>query len=618
MNLEEKPTYLNKLQSAPIFCDCSPIELVKLLPHITEEVIPAGLPIFKTGDGANHLYYLYHGSVTLELNGKAIHEITEGFFGEEAAVSAKNYLCNASTTSQAILWKIPSTNLRYALGENNAAGKEFYSSLFGHYSSEHKLFANKPNNRKEKQDRDLSPREWMGWVLAVILPIMAWGTSDIYDLNISTRLFFVVFSSISVMWVFRLVAEFVACILGVLALIILGVAPPSFVLQGFSHGEFFMAMSVFGIGAVLATSGLTFRLVLLILKYVPSNPFSHFFSMIISGVLLTPILPSANGRIVLISPLLQDMLISLKYTPKGNAANSLAVGTFMGNSLFSSVFLTSKPINFVVFGMLSAQLQEEFGFVGWLTGALASGIVLLGLCLIGVALLYRSNEKPRLSQEQLDAQLNMLGPLSALEWFSIVTIGLFILGNASSSLHKIETPWIALIVLVILLTTNILKKKEFQEKVDWSFILYLAGLIGLVKTMSAVGIDAMIAKNLTFFGEVMHTNFPLFILELFVIMTVTRIVVPNNAAIAIFCTILIPLAQSNGVNPWVVGYIILTFSDGWVLPFQCTYYLLFHDLTKGGGLYDPREVIKFNLWTNVFRLIAVFVSIPYWKWLGFI
>ena len=61
-------------------------------------------------------------------------------------------------------------------------------------------------------------------------------------------------------------------------------------------------------------------------------------------------------------------------------------------------------------------------------------------------------------------------------------------------------------------------------------------------------------------------------LLLFVLVNVIRIVVPINAAVVILATVL-PLADINGVNAQVVGFIVLMFAEVWFLPFQCSYYL---------------------------------------------
>lgn len=614
----EKPDFLANLNQLPIFSQCTPTELVRLLPHIEERTVVADEILFQADTPATHLFYLISGMVKLTASDRELREFSEGFCGEEAAVGASNYLGTAQAQTTCTVWCVPAPILKTYIGKNAQVVREFYSSLFGHYSNNSKLFL--PKEKKEKSgDKDrLAFAEICGWILAVILPIITWFTCQHYEMEIKARLFLVVFSSITTMWVFRLIAEFIPCILGVLALLILGVAPPAEILQGFSSGEFFMAMSIFGVGAVLVTSGLTFRIVLLLLRYIPPSPFFHSLSMMFFGFAMTPVLPSANGRIGLVGPIMLDMLSALEYQPKGKAATSIANATFVGFTLFASVFLTSKPINFVVYGLLPSQVQEEFQWGGWFLGALVSAIVMFGLAMFYMMVFNRTDEKPKISVHHIDAQLKMLGPLSNMEWTALISIVVFIIGTAISSIHKVDPPWIALAVLTLLLSVDALQRKEFHEKVDWSFILYLAGLIGLVKTMSSVGIDAMIAKNITFVGPLMRTNFSMFVMVLFISMGVVRLIVPNNATIAMFCTILLPIAQVNGVNPWVIGYIILMFSDGWLFPFQCTYYLLFLELTESKGFYDQREVLKFQVFSNLFRIAAIYASIPYWKWMGVI
>ncbi len=56
----------------------------------------------------------------------------------------------------------------------------------------------------------------------------------------------------------------------------------------------------------------------------------------------------------------------------------------------------------------------------------------------------------------------------------------------------------------------------------------------------------------------MRLDFPVFLLILTCVMFTLRLVAPNNAVIAISATVLMPLADLNGVNPWVIGFIILT------------------------------------------------------------
>lgn len=415
------------------------------------------------------------------------------------------------------------------------------------------------------------------------------------------------------MWVFRVTSEFVPAIFAVLSLIILGVVPKGVVLSGFSSGSFFMAMSIFGIGAVLVASGLTYRIILLMLRYMPKRQGSYWFGLLSIGVLMTPVIPSANGRSALVAPLFKDMLSTLHFARTGKAATRLAFAAFTGVSLFSSVFMTSKSANFVVFGLLPPQVQERFDWLYWL---LASGVALLVFLLFSILLckiLFRNREVPRLSSEVINAQLKMLGPMNLFEWAALVSIIVLSVGIMTKPLHKIEPAWVAMILLYTLLTLGALGKKQFKERIDWSFLFLLAAMIGVVATMSHIGLDIWFARHLAWLEPYMKNNFELFVLMLSVTVVVVRLVIPNTTAIVLFSTIFVPIASSTGINPWVVVFIILTMSDAWFFRYQCSYYLLFAELAGDDRNFDSRLMFRANMLANVLRLVAIYASIPYWK-----
>jgi divalent anion:Na+ symporter, DASS family len=95
-----------------------------------------------------------------------------------------------------------------------------------------------------------------------------------------------------------------------------------------------------------------------------------------------------------------------------------------------------------------------------------------------------------------------------------------------------------------------------------------------------------------------------------------RLVAPINAAVSISAAILLPLADLNGVNPWLVGFVILVMCEHWFFPYQCSYYVQFENLTKRKPIYDAREFLTFNTISTLFRLAGLYASIPLWKALG--
>ncbi|MTI85714.1 MAG: cyclic nucleotide-binding domain-containing protein [Firmicutes bacterium] len=607
---------VEQLGKAPILSTCNTRELARVMPRISIKRVDSNELLYSAGSPAENTFFIIEGSVKLQSGKRKLKEINNGFIGEEAAIGNPKYIADAKTEKNTEVLVIPREVLTKLLHQKPDLKNEFYSSLLDHLNNTTYEIGQDLSGSPGNQQSDGDLFKTAGWIMAIIVPALVLIGGSSIGLDWVSRLFTAIFSSVIVMWVFRLSAEFVPSILAVLALVFLGIAPVSVVLSGFTSGSFFMALSVFGLAVVLTTSGITYRFVLTALKYVPNSRLGYALSLFLTGFLLTPVFPSANGRVSITAPLLTDMVDVLSYKPRGKAATQMAAAAFAGVSLFSGAFISSKAINFVVFGLLPIQVRDQFNWGYWAFASAIFIVVMFALYLLISALMYRSDEAPKLSKAQLNAQLKLLGPVSNREWAALIGILLFIVGIVTSSVHKIETPWIGLVVLYVFLALGTLSKKEFQREINWPFLIYLGGLIGLVKTMSYIGLDQWIGTRLMWMGNYMRENFLIFVLLLAVSIALVRIIIPNNATVVIFSTVFIPIAQVSGVNPWVIGFIILTLSDGWFMPYQCTYFVQFLEMTKKQNIYDKKSILVFNAYSNLARLAAVYLSIPYWRLLG--
>ncbi|MCI5157929.1 MAG: TRAP transporter large permease subunit [Candidatus Electrothrix sp. AUS1_2] len=448
------------------------------------------------------------------------------------------------------------------------------------------------------------------------LSVATYYYGDSVEFDWKGKIFLTVAIATVVMWIFRLVDEYIPSIMAVIAILVLDIAPPDIVLSGFTSGSFFMALSIFGLSAILTTSGVTYRIVINLFRFLPLSQFWHSLAIFITGIFLTPLFPSANGRIGIATPILLDMAESLGYKKGGKAATRLAIATFAGFTMFSSIFLSSKSMHFIVFGILPIQVRERFSWGYWLYAALIAGCVLMAFYFLLTQIMFHNTDKPRLSREIIKAQYAVLGPLSAQEWAAIGGIALFALGVATSSIHKIQLPWVGFAVLYFILVLGFLSKKDFKTHVDWTFLLYLGALIGLIKTISYLGLDNLLGQKFLWLGKYMKNDFYLFVPLLSICTMFLRLFIPNTATVAILSSVLFPIALSNGINPWVIGFIILIMSDSWVMPYQCSYYLLFDELTSSKRLFSKAMMLKFNLISISFRLAAVYASIPFWKSIG--
>lgn len=604
------------LTSIPIFSQTRNDDLARLYPHVKEITLNVGDTIYEAGDQADKTYYIVSGQVKI-LAGRRLQDTVNAgsFFGEEAALNAKAYAFKAVATEDAVkLMVFSKEGLAEICKKSAMVRADFSESLLNHMTTDHPFEIGR-GEATTSVAKETTVKA-IGWGLAIVVPCLIYIAGLYAELSWPVINFFTIFSAAVVMWVLRLVPEYVPALFIVMATIVLGLVPNKVVLGGYASGSFFMALSVFGLGAVLVGSGLTYRIALLIMRITPKTGFWFDAAIFGIGFLLTPLLPSANGRAGLMAPLLNEMVNTVGYRRAGIAATQMAAATFAGFSLFSAAFLTSKSVNFALFELFPAQVKDQFTWGYWVFASLVAIVVLLLGYMLLSALFFRHDEKANISSDVIEQQLKILGPMSNMEWVILFGVILFIAGVVTSSLHKIQPPWIGLAILFILLTVGGITKQGFRQQIDWPFLLMLGGFVGLVRTMNYLEIDVLFSQNLAWIAKFMRDDFYIFVLLLCGAMYTIRLVVPNSAAIILVASIFMPVAIQQGINPWIIGFMVLMFSDGWFMTYQCSYYLMFAELSEEKGVFNQAKMLTFNRMSNLLRLAAVYASIPFWKFIG--
>ncbi|TAL21627.1 MAG: cyclic nucleotide-binding domain-containing protein, partial [Nitrospirae bacterium] len=417
----------------PLLAGCSRATLARVIPYLEELSLKAGDTLVQKGDAARQLYVVIDGQCALQLPSGPIP--VADVVGEEALMGAAFYHASVTAMTDCRILVLPQQMVAGLLRE--------YPALPDAASQ---LLLQKHGHRLEKAEKLIAEsRFWvmlLGWLVTLLLPILLLVFGEKLALGHNALLFLSLLSVTLSMWMFRLVPEYVPGIFVVAVTMGLGLAPAKVVLSGFTSDSFFLAMSVFGVGAVITSSGLSYRFLLWLLRLFPQNQLGFNLSIAATGLLLTPIVPSIIGRVALVTPLMGDMLNTLRLRRQGVAATALAASTFNGLTLMSAVFLTSKAPNFLILAMMPSQVQGQFQMIDWFVAAAVAGGVMLVLYLASVLLFFRNAESPSLTRPQIQGQLDLLGPMQAREWAALASILLFALGVITFSIHQIPPSWI--------------------------------------------------------------------------------------------------------------------------------------------------------------------------------
>jgi len=459
----------------------------------------------------------------------------------------------------------------------------------------------------------------LGWLTLIVVPLTVYYAVDWDALAVSKSVSYcmLILLCAVIMWVFRLLPDFVPSVFILVGLLMLGVAPPEAVFSGYSSQVFFLALSVLSLSSVIMSSGLSTRIMLFTMhKWRPKNKYLYSSIVFLFGLLATPFIPSTNGRAAIIAPFLQDALGQIP--PNSKEHQRLVVALLAGISLLSPVFLSAKSINLLLWGMLSSQDQYSFNYLFWMIAALVPGVILLVLFLIAQAAVFYNRERITIDAALIEKQYRALAPIGRQETVGFAALASFILLITTYSYHHIEIHLVAFILFFALLFFNIINQKQIANTIDWGFLIFLGAMVGFTNVLQGLELQALMASQFEWLTRHVDDNIHMFIFLLASLVFVVRLFITINATVILVAGALIPAVAALGSYAWLVGFIILMMSESFIWPYQASYYMQCNS-TLGKrhlqALHAPR-VYAINAGVFALKLAAIYLSLPYWELLG--
>ncbi|CAN5476179.1 hypothetical protein BH11PSE11_BH11PSE11_21280 [soil metagenome] len=601
-----------RLRQDILFAELSGAQMARLLGQVQTVDFLAGDALCEKDTAAKFLYLIDSGELQVTSAAGRVTTLTAPRCGEEAAADLPNYLYRVAATTAGKALRIPREALTELATSAPTLRSQASLSLMSQLGGEPLL---KNAVAKKKPAKPIAAREIVGWVGVIAAPPLIYFLGSAGGLAVEASLFLAILSATVLMWLFSLADEFVPPLVAIAAVLIVGLVPADVALAGFSSRTLTILLGVYALAAVMSSSGLSYRFMLWLLIRLPDTPFWHQTALLLSGYILSPIMPSGNARLTLVLPFYRDMIDGLNLPPQSRDATALMAATFSGAMLFSPMLLTSKSSNLTVFGMLPTQLQDEFQGLFWIAAAGVAALTVTAMHLLFSRMIFGSGAKVALPKDKLARQLALLGPISRPEKAALIGFLFFLIGAGTTNLHQISPAWLAAFLLAGLLLMGLISKKDFQTKIDWPMIFFLLSLDGLSRAITYLGLDLALANAAGNTFDFIGGKLVLFIPVALAVTLLLRIVLPITAGMVVAAVILLPIAQAQFINPWVVVFLTAMFSDIWFAPYQSSQYL---QVTSSGygRYYSQRDFLSYNYWMNFSRVLAAYLSIPYWQWLG--
>jgi di/tricarboxylate transporter len=200
-----------------------------------------------------------------------------------------------------------------------------------------------------------------------------------------------------------------------------------------------------------------------------------------------------------------------------------------------------------------------------------------------------------------------------LEWLSVGGVVLFLGAVSTQTIHKIDHRLIALSVICGYLVLGALRKEQLKADIDWSALILLGILIGLIATIVDVNLHTLVADHLVAFSDMMKYHQLTFIAILAATVWVAGFWVPLPGALVALAAV--PLAIVNGLNSWIVIFVCLIMNDCWLFPYQSNPYQVFRGMLRAHTSYDEKLFLQVNAGALAVRVLALIVSVGFWQYL---
>jgi anion transporter len=462
-------------------------------------------------------------------------------------------------------------------------------------------------------------KKWIGLLLAFAVGWELWQISPPPPLDERGVHLLASLAAAITLWVFDLFDQHVVTLLLLLTWILLSVVPSEMALAGFSETSWFFLLGVLGIGAAVTKSGLLYRVALQVLRRIPPDYKIYTFTLAASGLLVTPMLPDDRGRIAIMGPLSQAISESIGFKPRSSGSAGLVLSAYIGYSQMAFMFLTGASTCLIGWNLLAETVRSEFGWGNWTLAAFPAGIFTLLFLSAAILLLFplKEQEQVKISPRTIEAQLEILGPLTRGEWLSLAVIGLALVGWSGKPFHGISEAWVALGAFLVFLITGVLDKNGLRNNIDWGFLIFFGVMSSLAGIMSYLKVDIWL-KGLMDPVLSMAAFHPLPLLILVALLVyLVRFFINKTPGIILLTISLTSWAQHTGIHPGVILLTILIAIDSWFLPYQTINYQIAYYSTEEKA-FSHAQARKLMVAKFIASLLAITISVPYWKMLGFI
>ena len=631
----------------PLFSSLSRLDRSRLLPHFTVLPFDVGETIVQQGEQGDSLFVIATGAVRVtyhQQDGSRVDVATlkrGECFGEVALLTGEPRSADVVAVSeQTVVLRLSRERFNALMKQHNAlaikiagilaqrvsrttgqvgeGGTELTDDLVATLDDDTEALPSSNGLRAGwSLGVQLRNRRFISSALALTLCGIATLLLSSSGMTSQQIILFVLLLGATVVWSFDAFSYHAVALALPLAAVLLKAASPGAAFSGFSHPSWFLVLGVFAISAAISRTGLMYRLVLLVVGYFPPSYRWQTFAMAFSGLVLTPVIPSSNGRAVLAGPLISNLSEILRFRRGSAGSIGMSMAALLGFGHMSFMFMNGTATCLLAFGLLPADAAARVTWGSWFMAALPLGLVFFAISYLAVLVQYRPKVQRTSGSGIIKAQLNALGPCDTHELITITIVIASLAAFMTQSWHHVNGAWVALASFFLLFSSGVLAEKSVRSDIDWNFLLSFGALVGFGGLISSSGLGTIMAgKVAPLLAPVTGSPYA-FLITVSLGMYLLRFVLPLPAAQLVALLSVLPVVSVAGIDPFALCLVVLISGNPWFFPYQNSVYLNLLEATEG-KVFDHHQTRMAAFAHIVAVQAAIIVSVPWWRFLGLV
>ena len=603
------------------------VTLARLVTHLDSVAIPRGAAVCEQGAAADALYIVTRGEFGVfarDLGGaeRRINSLTSGdHFGEMALLTDDTRSATVRADIDGEVLRLDRETFLRLVDDDPHAGRAIAAALARRLrqrdpSSPAPVVTPPPAVIAATRGSSAVRRTKANGALAVlsILAAAALVVGAFFVADLAQVRFMLLLLAAVILWVTEPVPAYVVSLGLVIAWVFIGLAPDYKTVSGFASMNWIFVFAVLGIAGAVARSGLLMRLGLLLIERVPSGLRWQSSAFLVTGILLTPLLPLAMARAAVTAPMSLAVADALRLRDRSPETAVLGLSAWTGSGPFLFLFLNGSPVCLMAWSLMPLPAQERFSWLFWVASAAPLAILMAVGMLVAIHLLNRPGKLEVPRRAPLLLQRAVLGPLTREELAVGLIVALMLVGFIVGPLFLIR-PGLVALAAFLAVTVATRSGPGDLARLDWSYLIFYGVALSLADIASGLRLDVIVGEGIAARLADFGIAGPVFVLLVGASTVVVRSFLPADQAILLLSLAFIPVATTIGVHPWLAVIAILALGLSWHVTAQTPEFLVAQAASEG-RLYSNAQARRAAFAYVAVGLTSLAVCLPYWHLLG--